>query len=97
MIAVSVALGFDEQSLFEIQEDDGMIQACAMPLLKSSLRRLVAVSAPSPAAFVALQMSAIHGPGDEEANRVISIHDAILELTNQPQGASPTASAYQSC
>src|SRR5207249_3084540 len=92
MIAVSLALGFDDQFLFGIQEHDGMIQACAMPLLKLRLRRLVAMSAPSPAAFVSLQMSTIHGPGDGESQRVIRVYDAVLELTNlinQPQGASP--------
>ena len=67
MIAVSLALGVDNRSLIGIQEDDGLLQACAMPLLKLRLRRLVAASAPSPTAFVALQMSAIHGPCDEKS------------------------------
>ena len=89
MIAVSLALGFDDQSLFGIQEDDGMFQSCAMPLLKSRLRWLVSVSAPSPTTFVTLQMRTIHGPGNEEANRVIRVHGEVLEWINQPQGASP--------
>ena len=71
MIAVSLALFFQDYTLLRRQQEHVVFQTFSVPLCESRLRMLVALTSPPPATFVSLKMSAVHGPGDEEGNWII--------------------------
>jgi hypothetical protein len=74
MIAMSLTLLFHNHALFRRQQDHVVFQAFPMPMRESRLRFLLTLTAPSPAMFVTLKVSAVYRPRDEEGNRIIRVH-----------------------
>ncbi|MCH8044052.1 MAG: hypothetical protein IID44_10090 [Planctomycetes bacterium] len=71
---MSLTLPFGGRSLLRRQQQDSVFQAFPPPLRQPRLRFLRAFTSPSPAALIALEVTAVHSPGDEEGDRLIQVH-----------------------
>ncbi|MCH8923027.1 MAG: hypothetical protein IIA67_07760 [Planctomycetes bacterium] len=74
VIAMSPTLPFGDRALLRRQQQDVVFQSFPSPLSQSRLRLLVAFTSPSPAALVALKVTAVYSPGNEERNRFVRVH-----------------------
>lgn len=74
MDAMTPTFGFNSYALRGQEQDNFMFQAALVPMSEWQPWSMIAMTSPAPARFVALQVSAVNGPGNEVSKRITKFH-----------------------